>query len=146
MKTSPDRLQLPWFDDEDEPGALFATMVDMVAEGNVKSASQALRSLGPARLGRQLHRDDRPRRLRERDEAVFWFVTMDLVATHGKWFEVAKVQRRLARLGWIVSRIVSRPNPRTTTWRRSSDELRLPTSCSCARTDSRPGTSTCWAG
>ena len=109
MKTSTDRLQLPWFDDEDEPGALFATMVDMVSEGNVKSATHALRSLGQQGWAVSFIGTLAPSP-RERDEAVFWFVTMDLVATHGKWFEVAKVQRRLARLGWIVSRIASRPN------------------------------------
>ncbi len=111
MKTSPDRLQLPWFDDEDEPGAVFAMMVDMVSEGNVKSATQALRSLARHGWAVSFIGTITPT-MHERDEAVFWFVTMDLVATHGKWFEVAKVQRRLARLGWIVSRIVNPPEDR----------------------------------
>jgi hypothetical protein len=34
---------------------------------------------------------------------------LDLVAAHGKLMEVAKVQRKLARLGWVVSRIEPRP-------------------------------------
>ncbi len=109
MKTSTERLQLPWFDDEDEPGALFATMVDMVSDGNVKSAAHALRGLARQGWAVSFIGTLAPT-LRERDEAVFWFVTMELVATHGKWFEVAKVQRRLARLGWIVSRIAGRAN------------------------------------
>ena len=127
MKTSPERLQLPWFDDEDEPGALFATMVDMVSEGNVKSASQALRGLAqqgwavsfigtigpdPARAGRGgvLVRDDGP---------------------GGDARQVVRggqgpAPARPAGLDRQPDREPAEAG--TTTWRRSSDELRLPTS------------------
>ena len=85
----------------------FLKMVDAVAEGRSRAAARALREL--AHLGWVVsYIGTATPTLRQRNDAVFWFTTLDLVASHGKLMEVRKVQCKLARLGWVVSRLSSR--------------------------------------
>ena len=89
---------------EEELECRFIALEDALAEGNAWAAAVSLRAL--ARLGWLVsYIGTTAPTLRQRDDAVFWFTTLDLVAAHGKLMEARKVQRRLARLGWLVSRI-----------------------------------------
>jgi hypothetical protein len=47
-------------------------------------------------------------RPRAEDQAVNWFLTLELAAADGDFAFAAKAQRELARLGWRVERVPSR--------------------------------------